>query len=163
VVNLPNHDSKNGEIVPTGSIVASLSRYAFGLQGFSVFSVVSVPLSVNRKIRYSGILFSLLFSLIFIRVNISIRKEEDMEKTILMILQKHREDTAVEVQSVLTDYGCFIKTRLGIHDGPPSTCSHSGLIILEMVGDDEKIRECQAKLEKISDVSVRLTKISLPE
>ena len=45
------------------------------------------------------------------------------------------------VQNVLTDFGCYIKTRVGLHDASENYCSPNGLIILEMVGDEEKIQE----------------------
>ena len=39
-----------------------------------------------------------------------------------------RGKSAVEVQRVLTEHGCSILTRLGLHDqSTPGTCSPSGL------------------------------------
>lgn len=84
-----------------------------------------------------------------------------MEKIILLILQKSRKATAVHVQEILTEYGCFIQARLGLHDGPPKTCSDSGLIIVEMAGDKAEISKCKEKLEKLSDVHVELVVLSV--
>lgn len=84
-----------------------------------------------------------------------------MEKLILLILLKSREEIAVEVQSVLTQYGCFIKTRLGIHDGVPTKCSPSGLVILEWSGDKSKVEECKVKLEALKHVNVQLVKMKV--
>ena len=40
-----------------------------------------------------------------------------------------------EIQKVLTEFGCSIKTRLGLHEADAKVCSPNGLIILEMVGE----------------------------
>ncbi|PKL15304.1 MAG: hypothetical protein CVV50_00580 [Spirochaetae bacterium HGW-Spirochaetae-6] len=84
-----------------------------------------------------------------------------MEKMILIILQKSRMATAVRVQEILTEYGCFIQARLGLHDGPPKTCSDSGLIIIEMAGDKAEIQKCKAKLVALENVSVELVTLSV--
>ena len=85
-----------------------------------------------------------------------------MDKNVILIYQKSRENTAVKVQEVLTGFGCFIKTRLGIHDSE-SNCSPRGLIILEMAGDKDQAANCKAKLEEINDVTVELVTMKLPE
>lgn len=57
-------------------------------------------------------------------------------RTIMGIEIQNREELAVEVQKRLTEHGCIIKTRLGLHE-TGNFCSPSGLIILEF-GQDEK-------------------------
>lgn len=84
-----------------------------------------------------------------------------MEKNVLLILQSHRKDSSVNVQKVLTAWGCLIKTRLGIHDGVLDNCSESGLIILELVGDKEKHKEMVRKLELIEGVKTELVTLKL--
>jgi len=84
-------------------------------------------------------------------------------KYVLAILLAKRKETAVNVQKILTGWGCMIKTRLGIHDGVLDNCSDAGLIILELVGDPEKMREFQRKLELIQGVKAQLVELSLPK
>lgn len=51
---------------------------------------------------------------------------------------------AGKVQQVLTDYGCSIKTRLGLHEVTDDHCSTTGLILLELTGtqrDQDKLKE----------------------
>lgn len=84
-----------------------------------------------------------------------------MERTILAILVGKRKETAVNVQKILTGWGCIIRTRLGLHDGTLDNCAESGLIILELVGDNDKIAEMTRKLDLLEDVSVKLVKLSL--
>ncbi|MCX7927167.1 MAG: hypothetical protein N2606_03415 [Candidatus Omnitrophica bacterium] len=84
-----------------------------------------------------------------------------MKKTILIMLVKTRRTSAVKVQRLLTSYGCMIKTRLGIHDGVLDKCSDVGLIILELVGEDDKVKELANKLKVVKGVKVKLVDISL--
>jgi hypothetical protein len=60
-----------------------------------------------------------------------------------------------KVQQVFTEYGCQIKTRIGLHDADESFCSPNGLILLEMVGADKTIAEMIAKLRAIAGVEVK--------
>ncbi len=84
-----------------------------------------------------------------------------MEKSILLLLIGNRTGTAVKVQEILTNMGCFIKTRLGIHDGSPQECTNSGLLILEILGSDEDKKDLVAKLEALSDVKANLVEMSI--
>ena len=81
-----------------------------------------------------------------------------MKKVIMGVELEQRRGTATKVQEILTDYGCFIKTRLGLHQASDSqeVCSEKGLIILELIIDAEKeATEMQEKLEKVEGVVVK--------
>ena len=84
-----------------------------------------------------------------------------MDKTVLLILIKDRKGSAVTVQKILTDWGCTIKTRLGIHDGTLDNCTNSGLVILEIVGDKAKNEEITRKLNLVKDVKAQLVSLSV--
>ncbi|HPO49073.1 MAG TPA: hypothetical protein PLO89_02010 [Spirochaetota bacterium] len=84
-----------------------------------------------------------------------------MEKSVLVILLSNRREVAVKVQQILTDCGCIIKTRLGIHDGVQDKCSEVGLVMLELVGSEKEINELNDKLSGLSGVSAKLVKLSL--
>lgn len=62
---------------------------------------------------------------------------------------------AGEVQRLLSEYGCSIKTRLGLHDTAPGACSPNGLLILEMVGDPAAATELAAMLGAVAGVEVK--------
>jgi len=64
-----------------------------------------------------------------------------MSKTILAVLISKRKNAAINVQKILTGWGCIIKTRLGIHDGVLENCSEEGLVILELVGTNVQHKE----------------------
>ncbi|MDD5360633.1 MAG: hypothetical protein PHN88_00760 [Ignavibacteria bacterium] len=84
-----------------------------------------------------------------------------MSKTVLLILIGNRKEAAVEVQKVLTAWGCLIKTRLGIHDGILDNCSDQGLIMLELYGTQEQKEEVSRKISLIQGVSSKLVELKV--
>ncbi len=84
-----------------------------------------------------------------------------MKKTVLLILIGKRQETAVNVQKVLTAWGCIIKTRLGIHDGVLDNCSEEGLLILELHGKEEDKQELARKVAVIPGVNSKLVELEL--
>jgi hypothetical protein len=84
-----------------------------------------------------------------------------MTKTIVLILMRTRRQSAVRVQKVLTDFGCMIKTRLGIHDGVLDRCSDVGLVVLEVVGPKQERQKLRRALSAVAGVTVKLVDISL--
>lgn len=76
--------------------------------------------------------------------------------TILGVHLTDRLTEAVEVQRLLSQYGQQIRTRLGLHDVESTgESSPSGLLVLEMVGDDKGIEELSDKLNAINGVEVK--------
>jgi len=84
-----------------------------------------------------------------------------MIRTVMGILIDNRKNNATTVQKILTDWGCFIKVRLGLHDGVLNTCSESGLLILELVGEVEKHEELKRKLNLLDGVKAETMKLDL--
>lgn len=62
---------------------------------------------------------------------------------------------AVEVQKLFSEYGCHIKTRLGLHEVSHEVCSPRGVVLLEMFGDEAKCFELKAKLGAIEGIEVQ--------
>ncbi len=60
--------------------------------------------------------------------------------TIIGIKISNRLESAVSVQEILTKYGCIIKTRIGLHEEINGQCSPRGLILLEIINDEESIK-----------------------
>jgi hypothetical protein len=48
----------------------------------------------------------------------------------------HRTENVPAVQALLSKYGCSIRTRLGIHDADATSCSPSGLLIVDVFGPE---------------------------
>ena len=84
-----------------------------------------------------------------------------MKKSILLILINNRKESVEKVQKVLTGWGCYIKTRLGIHDGVLENCSDHGLIFLELVGEAAKHEELMRKLKLIKGIDVKLVSLAV--
>jgi hypothetical protein len=59
------------------------------------------------------------------------------------------------VQEILTEYGCNIKTRIGLHEVDGKSCSMNGLLILELVGETAKCRQLAKKLNALEGVEVK--------
>lgn len=62
---------------------------------------------------------------------------------------------AREVQEILTQYGCSIRTRLGLHDADRGLCSPNGLIFLEMIHDDPDVGKMIEELRVLEGVEVQ--------
>lgn len=84
-----------------------------------------------------------------------------MATTILVVQMDKRRETAVDVQGILTEFGCSVKTRLGIHDGVVDKCSDHGLIILELAGDKKEHQALEKRLKALRGVKVKAISIPL--
>jgi len=67
----------------------------------------------------------------------------------------NRGENALKVQKLLTEYGCNIKTRLGLHEVAEDYCAPGGVLILEMTGDDAVCQELARLLGDIEGVEVQ--------
>jgi hypothetical protein len=59
------------------------------------------------------------------------------------------------VQEILTEYGCSIRTRLGLHEAEKGFCSPNGLLILEMTDDLPTAQDLANKLNAIEGIEVQ--------
>jgi len=78
-----------------------------------------------------------------------------MEFKIVGIKLENRNETAVRVQNTLTEYGCYIKIRLGLHNLNEQVCSQNGLILLELVAKNNIIDEFLEKLNSINGTTAK--------
>lgn len=74
---------------------------------------------------------------------------------IMGISVSNRAEVAEKVQSVLTSYGCSIRTRLGLNESEDSHFGSGGLIILELTGDEKEWEMLRNDLSKIEDIVVK--------
>ena len=74
------------------------------------------------------------------------------KKTILGVHVAQRTKHTAKVQKILSDYGCSIRTRVGLHDAGAGFCSPNGLILLEVVS---KASALAAALAKVPGVAVK--------
>jgi hypothetical protein len=62
---------------------------------------------------------------------------------------------APDVQKVFTEFGCYIRTRIGLHHVDEDVCSPRGLILLEMFGDEEKCAEMKQRLQAMKGLEIQ--------
>jgi hypothetical protein len=74
---------------------------------------------------------------------------------ILAIHVTDRLKDAVSVQKVFTEFGCNIKTRLGLHDVAGDVCAPGGVVLLEIVGGQSIAAEMTSRLTGIDGVEVK--------
>ncbi len=73
-------------------------------------------------------------------------------KTILGVHVAQRTKHTAKVQKILSDYGCSIRTRIGLHEAAETVCSPNGLILLEVVS---KASALAAALAQVPGVTVK--------
>ena len=74
------------------------------------------------------------------------------KKTILGVHVAQRTKHTAKVQKILSDYGCSIRTRVGLHEAGTDFCSPNGLILLEMVS---AAAELAAALSAVPGITVK--------
>jgi len=84
-----------------------------------------------------------------------------MKKNVILILVNNRSKSAIAVQKLLTENGCIIKTRLGVHDGVGNVCSECGLLMLELSAGDKEAKELHDKLVSIKGVEAKLVSLKM--
>lgn len=60
-----------------------------------------------------------------------------------------------EVQNALSEFGCQIKTRIGLHEASKDFCSTSGVILLEMLDEQARIDGLLSRLKSVEGVEVQ--------
>ncbi len=79
-----------------------------------------------------------------------------MRKRIVLGVQvTNRVKNVPGVQAILTEFGCNIKTRLGLHELTDTTCSTIGLLIIETYGEPAAVKEMEARLKAVHGVVVK--------
>ncbi|MDP4266951.1 MAG: hypothetical protein Q8880_05910 [Bacteroidota bacterium] len=79
----------------------------------------------------------------------------NQEIRILGLAVNNRIEDAGRVQSILTKFGCSIKTRLGMHEVTDKECSTTGMMILELTGDTNEWVKLENELLKLNSVQVQ--------
>jgi hypothetical protein len=81
--------------------------------------------------------------------------ENEKTHILLAIHVTNRVKNASMLQALLSEYGCYIKTRLGLHEAGENYCSPNGIIILEFVSDEQKKDELVSKINAIVGVELK--------
>lgn len=73
---------------------------------------------------------------------------------ILGVKTTNRLETSEEIQKILTKNGCYIKTRLGIHNILGNVCPKNGLILLEIPQKEHAII-IENELLDVSEIEIQ--------
>ncbi len=76
-----------------------------------------------------------------------------MKHVIFGVHISERTDNVPAVQACLSKYGCSIRTRLGLHDTGDGICSPSGLVLLDVIG--EQVEPFYTELQTLNGVDVQ--------
>lgn len=79
---------------------------------------------------------------------------------IMVVSVAQRESTATKVQGVLTEFGCSIRTRLGLHDQSDGVCSERGILVLQLCSTEETSKALESKLNGIEGVKALLVDLA---
>jgi hypothetical protein len=144
--------SKHGSVISTRLGFHELNDDLCSREGYLVIHLAGIPdecEELTDKLRKTDgvIVREMVFS-----HGLSDMPAECKDVTLMGLLVPKRDDLGVQVQDVLTTYGCIIRTRLGVNEiyfGEPA-----GLIILELTGDREQYSSLEKTLRKIEDIAI---------
>jgi hypothetical protein len=74
---------------------------------------------------------------------------------ILGVHIQNRVKQVPDLQKMFTEYGCNIRTRLGLHATSEGSCSPAGLILLDTVGEETQIDALAGKLASHDGIDVQ--------
>ncbi|MBN2300089.1 MAG: hypothetical protein JXC31_02755 [Acholeplasmataceae bacterium] len=78
---------------------------------------------------------------------------------VLGVLVDHRTENAIEVQDILTKFGCIIKMRLGLHE-TGNVCAEDAFLLLQLDGKESEIKDLEDSLNAIDGVKTKLISLS---
>ncbi len=73
--------------------------------------------------------------------------------SIMAVKVEERAAKAPQLQEILTEYGCIIKTRVGFHETDEEKCSMDGIILLHLYGNKNEFQELHEKIKKLDGVT----------
>lgn len=82
-----------------------------------------------------------------------------MTYKVILVKIDHRSSEATKVQEILTQYGCNIKVRLGLHEVSKEFCANDGLVILEVEGSDKELSAMMDALNSVEYVQAIKTEM----
>ena len=62
---------------------------------------------------------------------------------------------ATDLQKAFTEFGCNIKTRLGLHEVQEEYCGPNGLIVLEVCGEPSTLERMEKAIAAVEGVQIQ--------
>lgn len=82
-----------------------------------------------------------------------------MTYKVILIKIDHRSSEAPKVQQILTEFGCSIKVRLGLHEVSKEYCANDGLVVLEVEGQQSELDKLMDQLNAVDYVQARMVEM----
>lgn len=79
-----------------------------------------------------------------------------MTTTIIGVTLENRVETVVEFQKLITKFGCEIRTRIGLHPSREDICLNRGIVLLEINGEANLLKEELSKQWEIQTMEFEL-------
>lgn len=79
-----------------------------------------------------------------------------MTTTIIGVTLENRIETSVEFQKLITKFGCEIRTRIGLHPSREDICLNRGIVLLEISGEANLLKEELSKQWEIQTMEFEL-------
>lgn len=79
-----------------------------------------------------------------------------MTTTIIGVTLENRIETSVEFQKLITKFGCEIRTRIGFHPSREDICLNRGIVLLEINGEANLLKEELSKQWEIQTMEFEL-------
>ena len=75
---------------------------------------------------------------------------------VIGIRMDNRMANALTLQKVLTENGCKIRARLGLHEASEDVCANDGLIVLQPCGEKKEVEELVEAFNRLDGVVAKL-------
>jgi len=67
--------------------------------------------------------------------------------TVIGVKLEKRQENAQKLQEIATEFGCSIKTRIGLHGVSDGICSPSGIILFEVINKEAEFEKALRTIE----------------
>lgn len=74
---------------------------------------------------------------------------------IMVVKIGERREHSPKVQEVLSQFGCSIKVRLGLHE-TDNVCSEEGILILQLTGEKDDMLGLEKALNELPSVKAQM-------
>ncbi len=74
---------------------------------------------------------------------------------IMVVKIGERREHSPKVQEVLSQFGCSIKVRLGLHE-TDNVCSEEGILILQLTGEKDEMLKLEKALNVLPSVKAQM-------
>lgn len=79
-----------------------------------------------------------------------------MTVTIIGVCLENRVESSVKFQKIISELGCQIRTRIGLHPSKEVVCLNRGIVLLEVKGEAELLKKELSKYWEVQTMEFEL-------